>query len=179
MKSQPDIEDAQLVENVLGPMPKGNNAFLDLKPIYDMAKPDSGRYRFDQKVEALVHLTAHMDVNDMSLELEPNFHAVAEYLKISNDTLKRWWQERDEILETAGILADQISKASVIKNMVIKQQAQEALLDRDFSETSVKDLVLLLKTLTVMDHISLSGVGNKPKVEEGQRIQFVLPESSG
>ncbi len=182
MKNEPEIEDAEItdlatIENVLGPMPKGNTAFLDLKPIYDMRIPENGRYRFDQKVEAIVHLTAHMEVNEASLEIEPDFREVATYLSISSATLRKWWTQREEILTTAGTLAGQIAQASTIKNMVIKQQAQESLINRDFDEVSVKDLVLLLKTLTVMDHINLNG-GVSKVVKHEHRIAFVMPDSS-
>ena len=160
-------------------LPTGGQAFLNLKPLYDTRKEDNGRYRFDMKVEAIVNLTAHMDISEDSLELEPDFSPVSEYLNIPVQTLKSWWLNREAIVATAGVLVDQLTQASTLKNLIVMQRAQESLATRDFDKVSVKDLVILLKTLTVMNRISLDGSVNTKTIKHDHRISFVRPGSEG
>jgi len=160
-------------------LPKGNESFLNLKPLYDSRKEDNGKYRFDMKVEAIVNLRAHMDINETRLELEPDFSSVSEYLNVPVQTLRQWWKNRESIVATASVLVDQLTQASTLKNLIIMQKAQESLATRDFDKVSVKDLVILLKTLTVMNRISLDGSLNKKTVDHKHTVAFVKPGSDG
>ena len=160
-------------------LPKGNESFLNLKPLYDSRKEDNGKYRFDMKVEAIVNLRAHMDINETRLELEPDFSSVSEYLNVPVQTLRQWWKNRESIVATASVLVDQLTQASTLKNLIILQKAQESLATRDFDKVSVKDLVILLKTLTVMNRISLDGSLNKKTVDHKHTVAFVKPGSDG
>ena len=155
MKKLPEPEEA-IYEEIKAVLKPEKSVYLDLKPLYN-TREKGDRYTLDQKAEAIVHLQAHLDISENTLELEPDFSLVGEYLGINTGTLRQWWSNKQTIIDTASKLVDQLTQVSVLKNMSLMNKAQEALVKKDFNEVSVKDLVILLKTLTVVNRVNLDG----------------------
>ena len=173
------IDDAEFTEEkAVVIMPKDAGAFLDLQPLYDTKKPDNGKYRLDQKCEVVVIMQAYIDVNDMSLELEPDFTAVSELLGHKTATLRNWWARREMILEAGRAYVQNLKDVHALKLFMITQKVEEEMLNKDLSQVSFKDLAMGLKTLTVVRRVGEDG-GNVKKVEHSHRISFVRPGSEG
>jgi len=164
-------------EKALEVLPKDAGAFLDLQPLYDTKKPDNGRYRLDQKCEAVVVMQAYIDVNDMSLELEPDFSAVSELLGHKIGTLRSWWKQKDVIREAGKAYVQNLKDVHDLKLFMITQKVEEEMLSKDLTKVSFKDLAMGLKTLTVVRHVGDDGTAPGKTVNHNHRISFVQPGS--
>jgi hypothetical protein len=179
MIEEAEFTDLAIVEKKLGIT---NNSFLDLRPLYDTTRPDNGKYRLDQKCEAVVMMQAYIDVNDMSLELEPEFSAVSEMLGYPVGTLKRWWNQKAQILETGRVYVKDLRDVHLLKLFTISQKIQEEMLDRGLKDVPFKDLAMALKTMTIVSRVVQDGSnngGSSKTVNHNHRISFVKPGVEG
>jgi len=176
-----NIEDAEFsdktapIEKQLGRLKENEESFLDLKPFTDRSKQDNGRYRFDTKVEAIMHMQVDMDINDDSLDLCPNYSRVAELMDINWLTLKRWWAQKEEIIKRAQLLIDQMSSVAILKNSIEILRIQNSLETRKYEDENLKDLMVAMKTLTVQNRILATGADNVTEVRHTHQIQLVEP----
>jgi len=173
------IIDAEFVDDkALVEMPKGPGAFLDLQPLYDTKKPDNGKYRLEQKCEAIVILQAYMSVNDMSLELEPDFSEVSGFLGHNVGTMRLWWKNREQIMQVGREYIQNLKDVHQLKLFMITQKVEEEMLNKDLTQVSFKDLAMGLKTLTVVRKVGEDGSEIR-KVDHRHTVKFVAPGSEG
>jgi len=177
------IEDAEftdlaIVEKKLGIK---DNSFLDLRPIISTKRPDNGKYDLHQKAEAVVLMSIYIDVNDLTLELEPDFSQVSEHIGYSVQTLRRWWKQKETILDLAKTYVKDLQDVHALKLFTITRRVEDELLEKDLSGVSFKDLANSLKTLTIVRRVVQEGdAGHAGKtVHHEHRIKFVPPGIEG
>jgi len=125
-------------------------------------------------------MQAFIDINDMTLELEPDFSAVAEVLGYPVGTLKRWWGQKEQILDTGRAYVKDLRDVHLLKLFTITQKIQEEMINRPLKDVPFKDLAMAMKTMTIVSRVVRDGDGNTPKVvNHNHRISFVKPGTEG
>ena len=101
------------------------------------------RYSAGQKIDAIVWLDATR--NTSIGELNPNFSQVSKRLSISDNTLRSWWEQRDQIVRQAGAEIATLSDIMMVELGAEIKKIIAELRKRGYEKFSNSDLTKALK----------------------------------